>query len=201
MPIKKSTPLRLLRQSKATDTDIALTIDPGVNNLGIAVWRAVSMYNAWASRSHRNRMLPELLDAFTIDASIANLPWSERVANLVEQLDETLVEREARVVSVSVEFPVLFRGAVGHSAAARGDAFHLAYCCGMLGELGRRLDADVQMYPVNEWIGQLPKLQTHDRVQRLCRAFVPSAERFVRGKGTHHWDAVGLGFFVMGMWP
>jgi hypothetical protein len=168
-----------------------LTVDPGVNAMGFAHWDD----RTWARATIA---LPTA--AYVIEPATAHPEWYRRIADIVEQLDARVAGH--LVNGVWCEMPILFRGAVGHAAAARGDLCHLAFAVGTIARWAACRQADFFPVPVNEWIGQLPKEVMHRRVRNfLLNDHTPSAvDRLLGSEPSHHWDAIGVGLHAQDFW-
>lgn len=166
-----------------------LSVDPGVNEAGFAVWAE----KAWYERSRP--ALP--VQAFVLRCRTDEKAFYERVEDILDQLDVRL--RGVKITRLYTEFPVLFGGAVGQAVARRGDLTHLAFSVGMIAEWARGQSARFICYPVYEWIGQLPKDVMHTRVRNtLLRYYRPREVDSVLQRPSHHWDAVGIGLYAQG---
>jgi hypothetical protein len=166
-----------------------LSVDPGVNEAGFALW----VEQAWYERSRP--ALPG--ETFVLKRRSRDTTFYRRVEGILNQLDVRL--RGIEITGLYTEFPIMFSGAVGYAVARRGDLTHLAFAVGMFAEWARGRVARFICYPVNEWIGQLPKDVMHQRVRSiLLRYYRPRDVDSVLQRPSHHWDAVGIGLYAQG---
>lgn len=169
-----------------------LTVDPGVNAAGFALWYGPPH---WATTEIH---LPAM--AFVLRAAAGLDDWTLRIADIMEQLDAILAGH--LVTAVWSEFPILFGGAGGHAASRRGDTYHLAAAVGSIGEWARQRQATFHAVDVNAWIGQLPKPVMQSRVEQLLlRHNRPQSVKRLLQEPSHHWDAIGVGLHAQGFWP
>lgn len=174
-----------------------LTIDPGINAMGVACWDkqyfgTIPKLPMWAASFELTKDVKE------------GEPWDQRIEYLVDTLRKHLKQIGWATTGIWCEMPVLFAGAGGHAAARRGDLTHLAFAVGRLCGFAAELKADYfKTVEVQEWIGQLPKDLTHKRVRDCLNVIDTDSARvdYILGKkASHHWDAIGLGLYAQGMW-
>lgn len=162
-----------------TNKTHSLSMDPGVNGTGYAVWRAGSYWDVLEP--------PVSTGIITAHTSTS---WDQRARQIVQGLSERVLVRYSGWDFMYLEYPEFFDSGGGQMVARRGDLVKLAVLTGALwGYFG--VDR-ARLIPVHEWKGQLPKSVVSARIRRLlgrdaCRDFQ-----------SHVWDAVGVGLFAKG---
>jgi hypothetical protein len=157
-----------------------IAIDPGIDGTGIACFddmdiRRYGLYFAevWTRPAH--------------------LDWQSVAASLAWKLDN-LVSTYGMHCGVVCEWPRYFTGAVGQAATAKGDIHKLSYLIGQFGLVCKMHYINMQLVPVNDWKGQLPKATIERRILRVigaehCKSL---------GLKDHAFDAVGIGMYAKG---
>ncbi len=172
-------------------TGAMLSVDPGVNAMGLALWR-------WEPR-HRKKMEKP------IRAWVGQLPskvlkaepdWHRKMLRLLNRARDSIIKfgmkDHLHLEALFIEWPEIRSGSVGHAAAVRGDVSALAYCCGAMCEMFP--DVRSTLLAVSEWKGQLPKEIVNKRITRA----IGSKDRSGNAFETHAWDAVGIGLVGKG---
>jgi hypothetical protein len=157
-----------------------LAVDPGVKTMGYVVLNSqIKIVKAGAISL----------------GSDDKRPFHLLVGNLLEWLwDEIQPEPEIEeVTEVACEMPQFFHTRRGHDTAAGGDLTEMSYCVGRVaGFADHVLGAKFIPVPVVKWKGQLPKGVVISRL----KAKIDTSK--LTPKGSHDWDACGIGLFVKG---
>lgn len=168
-----------------------LSVDPGVNAVGLALWR-------WGG-TRRKKLEPPVrawVDKLPSSVLRRETDWHVKMTRMLEIVRESIytnmVRDRLRITAVFVEWPEIRSGSVGHAAAVRGDVSALAYCCGAMCEMFP--DVRCKLLAVSEWKGQLPKEVVNKRITRA----IGSKDRSGNAFETHAWDAVGVGLVGKG---
>lgn len=171
-----------------------LTIDPGLDGTGVAVWGAEGVAPVAVFTIHpRAAMLkvPDRLEASGV-SSLLSWAWVGAGEQLGVELNLQL-EQFDPISHVYCEWPALFGGASGHIAAARGDLGKIYWACGIIARVAAQHRAHFYPVPVAVWKGQLPKPIV---VSRCKQRLGPAAARF-KDCDEHSWDAIGLGLWAV----
>lgn len=152
---------------------VTLSVDPGLNGTGWALWSGGRLKKTGTIRVRDARH------------------WSVRANDIVSELSSVKVTH--LVSRIDCEFPAFFDSAMGHAVAKRGDLLKLTYLVGLIA--GRCAPTPTVLIPVGIWKGQLPKEVIKRRAERALQGNKP---RSVRGKTEHEWDAIGIGLFTLG---
>lgn len=174
---------------------VMLSVDPGVNAMGLALW-------SWSPKKRGKLEPPRVAWVEELPARVLRLEqdWHAKMLILLAMLRKRLVVELhlQRLAHVFVEWPQVRGGAVGHAAAVRGDVSALAYCCGAVCQMAHDFEqfstAVVELLPVSEWKGQLPKAATNKRIARAIGTVDKQGNPF----DSHSWDAVGVGLVGKG---
>lgn len=180
-----------------------LSVDPGVNALGLALWR-------WSAKRRKKLEPPVRAWVDQLPSSVLkNEPdWHVKMTRMLDIVHQSIIKNclqdRLRITALFIEWPEIRSGSVGHAAAVRGDVSALAYCCGAMCEMAvERAMCEMLMEPfrvrskllaVSEWKGQLPKEVVNKRITRAIGGKDRSGNRF----STHAWDAVGIGLIGKG---
>ena len=154
-----------------------VTIDPGVNKTGVAVWRKPGDL---------------LFHATTHKPGGANR--ATRIINAGSAIADLLVDTPFQWVAIeSIEF--WSGSAASHASMVRGDALSVCLVIGYLLSALEQMEVDkgplrVVLCPVRTWKGQLPDKALGERIYRHFGQAVGSNE--------HERDAIGLGLFLAG---
>ena len=161
-----------------TYKSVRLSIDPGLNGTGWALWgdrrlRAVGIITARRNASSRTSV-PFEVRAHQIACEVVALT----LAHLAQD--------------VIVEYPSYFESSLGQTVARSGDLLKLTTLVGIIS--GRVHPLPCVLVPVNTWKGQLPKSIVEKRVKRII-----GLEKFNRLRvRSHAIDAVGIGLWSLG---
>lgn len=152
-----------------------LSIDPGADGTGIAVWHGGTLNTVYDLRASRPSM-----------------SWNLRVEEIVELFDERgAIEY---VTAAYCERPQFFHTAKGGEAAASDSLTKLSHVTGMLHGICVVRGVAWHFVDINKWKGNLPKKLVRERVlAQLGDSGVL--------KGTyrsHVYDAIGIGLYVLG---
>lgn len=155
-----------------------VSIDPGVNGTGYALW-------------DEDR---DLMYARTIHPLTKEKKWALRARSISLAFHHALhCTGIDGIDTVIIESPTLFGGAKGHAVAASGDLVKLAMITGMLLEVCFNEKLKPILTTPYEWKGQLPKSVCERRIRnRLGDAF--PKERL----SSHAIDAIGIGLWYQG---
>jgi hypothetical protein len=159
-------------------TQLMVTIDPGLNGTGVAVWNAERLVMS-AVLSLRHKI-----------ASHEN--WLHRISILDRGVEDYLRPLTSQMKLWVVEFPELHGGIAGEASLRRGDLFKLAALCGRLTRTAHTLGASVEFVHPTAWKGQLPKRVVIQRIRKFMGANAPPQLR------DHESDAIGLGLWMQG---
>jgi Holliday junction resolvasome RuvABC endonuclease subunit len=150
---------------------VILTVDPGLNGTGWAVWD----YN----------------DMRFIDAGIIkpwkNLSWQDEGQYILRHLLD--LREQYDIPSLYIEYPAFFGSAGGQVTAASGALVKLSWLVGLICG-GFHSSTKVFLTPVNEWKGQLPKSVVSQRIIAIDSQF--------KKYKSHAHDAIGIGLYVRG---
>jgi hypothetical protein len=174
--------------------DYRITIDPGTEYCGVAVWEADA--KLWAA------VRPPVAVALLRPSTVAGTPYEDRATNIASKFSLDVLSRfhyldaprECRqTIEIASEFPEIF-GADGGSMAAgvKGTWMKLAFMVGCIAMAGAVRGIPFRPVPVRQWKGQMPKDMVERRIRRVlgdtaCAPF----KRDI-------WDAVGIGLFLKG---
>lgn len=168
-----------------------LSIDPGVDGTGVAIWPAAG----WTKDP-----TPEKAMVFSPSTYKGKSPWQVRCDSICDQLDEGLSHYGSEVGNVFLEYPAVMGGEGGTRAARSGNVVKLAYLTGRIHEVLRwGLDANIVPVEVGRWKGQTSKEKVIGHLKRI----VPSESRKYAGMTdppSHDWDAVGIGLWAKGLY-
>lgn len=162
------------------------TIDPGISGTGIAVWD----YN------HFKNQLPDLgsrkYPIFSPE-KVMQMRFGTKFEYLYElrawikRLDCHLV------ICEDADFR---RGDKGSMVAESGDLVTLAKFIGSVEATVLFENIPVELVTANKWKGQLDKKKTVDRIKKIWPG---SVDVCGNEKTAHAWDAVGIGFWKLGL--
>lgn len=165
-----------------------LTLDPGLEGTGLALWRAERNYKDNRGGWFRSENY-ELLKCLNLTSRCGS--WWDRGLDLCHQLDRVLEEENP--LMCFLEEPSYFDGQKGQMVARRGDLVKL---CTVYGMLYRTCDRngghEVVSVSIMRWKGQLPKHLVERRVRSRLRLET-------RKYTSHEIDAIGIGLHVMGV--
>lgn len=158
-----------------------LTIDPGLSGTGLAFWNEAEWNELVYPRKALNIYARE------------NSTWDVRANTLAAKFHselELMHHGNHKTVRAAIEYPSVFSDTARSQASAKkGDMGKLFVIVGMYMEILRQWSIPVQLVPVNDWIGQLPKEVNQRRIlERLPRL----------GVVAHALDATGLGLHLKG---
>ncbi len=160
-----------------------MCIDPGVAGTGVSIWPTKSF-----SSSEKDRHLPLFHRSFKLKSPLAFYHY------FLELTEEYGVER------VYIE-NAHYHGtgsAKGQMTAQKGDLVVLAKYIGGLLATFQLNGIEAQTIDVTTWKGQLPKTVVMRRIQGIW----PECPSKVNKKGEptgHDWDAIGIGYYLMGL--
>lgn len=156
-----------------------MTIDPGVEGTGIALWKAED----WAEITY-----PEYITTYTAPRA---WPWVNRV--LAISHDVTALTREYKIANTYIEMPEFFDTAFGEAVAKNGSLPKLCVITGAI--LGSLYYTSGNVLTVNpsKWKGQVSKEITEER---LLRKLPELKKRWKYKLSSHAIDAVALGIWV-----
>lgn len=171
-----------------------LSVDPGVNALGLALWR-------WGGKRRKKLEPPVRAWVDKLPSSVLKneTDWHVKMTRMLEIVRESIckytLNDRLRITALFIEWPEIRSGSVGHAAAVRGDVSALAYCCGAMCEMMTEpFKVRSKLLAVSEWKGQLPKEVVNKRITRA----IGSKDRSGNAFETHAWDAVGVGLVGKG---
>jgi hypothetical protein len=183
-PYKQSTKLEPIKAHH-------VSIDPGIDYTGIAVWDA---------RSWEEKAAPLWTKTLRpgINTKRSRVKATERTWDIDAETMAGRLHEEFALLSflgaVFIEFPVTFQASArGSAAVTKSDLYKLCYLIGQYGRVAAWFGAEVRLIEVTTWKGQLPKMVTQDRL----RVDVPGMLK-VEGLSSHEWDAIGIGWFAKG---
>lgn len=165
-----------------------LSVDPGVKTMGYALLQSFK-----GNEYLKPRIKIAKAGHLTLPKDDKR-PFDLQVASLIEWLyDEVYIEFEGDITTVACEMPQFFNTRRGFDTAAGGDLTEMSYCVGCVsGFADYKLGAKFIPVPVTKWKGQLPKPVVIQRIKTLVDVSKLSP------KGSHDWDACGIGLFVKG---
>jgi len=165
------------RQAQAHASVCLLSIDPGINGTGWALWRNQTLKKAGIIRVAKRGM-----------------DWREKSLEVAREVSVLVATH--RVAAVACEYPEYMQSQKGEMVARRGDLVKLAFLTGVIA--GRCCPLDAAMVPVHMWKGQLSK----ENVERRIRRILTREEGYdicgLLDLKSHMWDAVGVGLFMQG---
>lgn len=154
--------------------------------MGYAIWD-------YDSRVWKRREPPV---SFGVIKSTKQERWVFRVQETMTSFTamlEEFINHTGPVRYAAVEWPQFFDSAAGHRTARHGDLTKLTYTVGYLTCVMHILRVmTVELVPVNDWKGQLPKSLVTKRIKNIL------GEEVCKGIDTHAWDAVGIGLYCKG---
>ena len=148
-----------------------LTIDPGIQGTGYAVWDFKGT----------------LIKCGVIVAP-GKYIWEEKMHSIAHEL----TNHTYRCEKVYIEYPQKFGGVMGDMVSNKGDLGKLFTCAGYF--IGY-LRCPFELVPVNKWKGQLPKRIVNQRVEKILSE---KEQMLLSVNHSHDWDAVGIGLYVQG---
>lgn len=155
-----------------------LSIDPGVVSMGAALFRE-----------------GKLTKCRVFGLSKPRSPFAA-VAYLAGQIDQWVGLSFLR--RVGIEQMTIFSDGGRGTAAAR-DVVDVSMAVGALAMyFMRERDAVVDLVPVLEWKGNMPKSVTHDRIDKVMQETDLDGRRLMPDRRSHDWDAVGIGLHILG---
>lgn len=166
-----------------------MTIDPGKAGTGIAIWDYAKFYEQReASKSEEIvYFTPEFhKSVFYKDET----KYFEEVSSWCAMWDVQEIHCEDADLMLSSQ--------KGSAAANTGGLIVLARFIGSLRAVAWTLDLPFYLYKPMVWKGQLPKAV----VQKRIRTYWPECPCKVNKRDEptgHDWDAVGIGYFLMGL--
>lgn len=171
-----------MASKRARKTTLNVSIDPG-RDFGWALW----------DDAHWRELVPPTETGVIISKGSDWLRSCEKGFNRFKR--ELVLRRLRWNVQYRVaiiEWPVFYDDAGGHMVAKRGDLNKLVFSVGWFACMCSELGMEVNLLPVPQWKGQLPKSVVNYRIVKLlgkdaCSTFA-----------THAWDAVGLGLYWKG---
>lgn len=173
--------------------DCLLSVDVGMNALGWARWVTdlkcpdLSQPDTCGVIKVPSRLIRDTRDGTS---------WSERFRWLMREF-ELVAWNGHQPDAMALEWPEFRPGsAMGHAAAVRDNLTQLAFAAGAhacMGFLGNH-DIKVELVPVSEWKGSLPKQVVENRIRRAIGSRAVDGTRFE----SHAWDAIGIGLHAMG---
>jgi len=156
-----------------------VSIDPGIEGTGWAVWDAGDEWNMVARPVETGVIFPGRRKGDESDF----VSKSDRVIKKLHVVVKSICPKK-----VWCEFPKLMES--NYAATASGNIFKLAYFVGRVNELCSAYGTFIPV-DVNDWKGQMPKPAVDARIARLLRnAEYPD----------HASDAVGIGLWAKGVW-
>ena len=151
-----------------------MTLDPGLQGTGMAVWRKRTLVEA---------------QVLTVPNRLRKADWWDRVFWMTETLREWMVYHE--VGSVVAEMTEYHAAAHRVMAWKTGDLQRLTFLVGAIGQTCQSLDIQFLPIETSKWKGQLSKEMTIQRVKEA----LGEAECRQKKITTHAWDAVGIGLW------
>lgn len=161
----------------------ALSIDPGVNAVGWALWD----YDKWEH-------FEAPLCVGVTKPRIGSIDPFEKMTAVLRRMNAAFDLGALKLVVC--EWAQFRAGsAVGHSAAVRDDYGHLCHNHGMFHWWALSKNAQFKPAPVSIWKGNLPKQIVEERITRgLGSCLARDGTRIT----SHAWDAVGIGLWAKG---
>ena len=161
----------------------AVSVDPGVNALGWALWDTSEWFELVAP-----------LSCGVIQCGRRRLmDWEEKVRALSKQFVCDVWSQHS-LARLDVEMPEHRSGPVGAAAAGRGDVAALAFAVGVLAQMAYADGAAFMPWPVSRWKGQLPKDVVERRIERAIGLRACDDSKIM----SHAVDAVGVGLVAKG---
>lgn len=159
-----------------------LSIDPGIDGTGIAVWNedpdwrtSLSSVKVWSRPS--------------VEGWVSKcIELSDLYYNLHESVQP---------VRIYCEWPAYHQTGVGQAATAKGDIHKLSFLIGMFAREVADVGGEFILVPVAEWKGQLPKQVVQRRIEKAY-AGTGVLEGLKLKKLDHSWDAIGIGMYAKG---
>lgn len=159
---------------------VIITIDPGVQGTGIAVWKA----SLWGIKRPPVR-------CFNYDRD-QKLDWKETTREFVLRFDRLF--RKYDVVDVYCEYPQYFgETGKGQASTGSGDIYKLSSLVGAFMAVTYLHQGTFTPIKVNSWKGQVPKEVIIRRITKL----IPEMSNMEIV--SHSWDAVGVGLYAQGI--
>lgn len=166
----------------------AVSVDPGLNGTGLAIWGI----GTWGLREAPR----EILTLYGRSKHMATEPltWDETAKQITGKFKRIFAEGVfTPVTHVYIEMPEVFDGsAKGYAANVKGDLFKLSFLIGNLAQVAWENSADLTLYPVTYWKGQLPKAVVIERIKKTIPTIIQ------KDPHSHMWDAIGIGLFAKG---
>jgi hypothetical protein len=150
-----------------------VSIDPGVGGTGMVFWKGEKAVKVLTLRSGSS---PD---------------WAIKARTIMESFNQ-FMRLLGRVDRVVMEMPGYMAGVGGHMVAQSGDLVKLALLTGMIFEASHAFSSNVELVPVHEWKGQLPKDVCAERIFEIMGASFP------KGQSNHAVDALGIGLWAQG---
>lgn len=154
-----------------------LTIDPSINDIGLAYW----YLDKWGHAEAFDGCLK--LSVRKSDCMQTRLENVQRIVN-----DHTI---EYDVDRVYIEWPRFMPGYRGMKAANAGHLVLLVAAATSILNLYTDRNIDVTIIEVNEWKGQLSKSLIIERVHKVY------PDLAYENITDHEYDAIGIGLYVM----
>ena len=126
-----------------------------------------------------------------------NKEWGARTDEVMTQLYLQGVLWGGKMIETCYcEWPAYFDTAGGRMAAVKDSLQKIVFIVGRVAEMCYQHSIDFGFVPVNDWKGQMSKDAV---IWRLKNKKLQDFEiRLAEAAGTHAWDAVGIGCYVLG---
>mgnify|MGYP001572486593 CR=1 FL=1 len=148
-----------------------MTIDPGTNGTGFAIWNNEGILKEYG----------------VINPPSKYTEWRERAEYVVSQLEIEIKFYSPSISSYYVEEPSFFQSTGGRVTASSGSLVKLSMLVGMIID-----HFNAKTVKVNEWKGQLPKRVVENRVKKIL------GKEKSKNIKSHAFDAIGIGLYLQG---
>jgi len=160
---------------------LSMTIDPGVNGTGVAIWD-----------SHAgvpNNKIPIFANTMSIGG---RMHWRNKVESYMHTI-LSILDVYSGCNYVYIEEPIYMESAKGQ-VSARSDALEkLIYCASFYAGYLTAMNQKVEFIRIIDWKGNMPK----DVVERRIRKIL--GDSICENIHNHAWDAVGIGLHLQGL--
>jgi hypothetical protein len=154
-----------------------MTIDPGLQGTGIAIWK------------DRRLVYTTVLTSRGAESS----DWIDRVNRIAVQVQELAIEYHVR--EMVSEWMEMHQSARAQMMWKSGDFQRTLFLIGTIYGLCEHFVVEFTTIPPSKWKGQLPKSVTINRVKKILGPSIGAR----LGIETHAWDAVGIGLWHLGI--
>lgn len=169
-----------------------LTIDPGVYTMGACLWDEQPFKSKDIVCLPIKRIAKEIKDraAYGAIGSMKHLidwlyPWFD----------------EFVITDCYCEKPQVFNSARGYASNVQGHVQQMEMFRGMLYQTCQDFAVKFHDVKVTDWKGQLPKKLVNERITKIYAKYRNRGNGIAKltGRGSHDWDAAGIGFFLQGI--